>query len=186
MYNSSNNFISSLPQEIQPTSAWLFNCIANKHADAMDNYPEPAILPREESDKQEAEALTSILPLILEQNEFEETYSDAWWYKLKSGTAVYGIFWNPKKLNGLGDIEIKPIDLLNLFWEPGIKNIQDSRNLFNIAKIIFITLITDKPTVSPQPAVTKPDGIIAIFGQRFFAPRLPYPITKCRNSENNC
>lgn len=118
--------------EPYPTSAWLFNSIANKHADAMDNYPEPAILPREESDKQEAEALTSILPLILEQNEFEETYSDAWWYKLKSGTAVYGVFWNPKKLNGLGDIEIKPIDLLNLFWEPGIKNIQDSRNLFNI------------------------------------------------------
>ena len=115
-----------------PTSAWLFNSIANKHADAMDNYPEPAILPREESDKMEAETLTSILPLIMEQNEFEETYSDAWWYKLKSGTAVYGIFWNPNKLGGLGDIDIKQIDLLNLFWEPGVKNIQDSKNLFSV------------------------------------------------------
>lgn len=28
-----------------PASAWLFNAIANKHADAMDNYPEPVVLP---------------------------------------------------------------------------------------------------------------------------------------------
>ena len=34
-------------QTIQPTSAWLFNCIANKHADAMDNFPAPNVLPRE-------------------------------------------------------------------------------------------------------------------------------------------
>lgn len=29
------------PNEVQPTSGWLFNCIANKHADAMDNFPSP-------------------------------------------------------------------------------------------------------------------------------------------------
>ena len=28
----------------QPVSAWLFNSIANKHADMMDNYPEPNVL----------------------------------------------------------------------------------------------------------------------------------------------
>lgn len=30
-----------------PASAWLFNSLANKHADAMDNIPEPTVLPRE-------------------------------------------------------------------------------------------------------------------------------------------
>ena len=40
-------------QQVQPTSAWLFNCIANKHADAMDNFPSPNVLPREEGDKGE-------------------------------------------------------------------------------------------------------------------------------------
>ena len=29
----------------QPASGWLFNSIANKHADAMDNYPAPNVLP---------------------------------------------------------------------------------------------------------------------------------------------
>ena len=71
-------------KDIQPTSAWLFNCIANKHADAMDNFPSPNVLPREEGDKAEAEMLSSIIPVVLDQNEFEQTYSDVWHYKLKA------------------------------------------------------------------------------------------------------
>ena len=118
-------------KDIQPTSAWLFNCIANKHADAMDNFPAPNILPREEDDKAEAEMLTSIVPVILDQCEFEQTYSDVWMYKLKTGTGVYGVFWDKAKLNGLGDVSIRKIDLINLFWEPGITDIQESRNLFH-------------------------------------------------------
>ena len=119
-------------EEVQPTSAWLFNCIANKHADAMDNFPSPNILPREESDKGEAEMLTSIVPVVLDQCEFEETYSDVMNYKLKAGTGVYGIFWDSSKLNGLGDITIRKIDILSLFWESGITDIQKSKNIFHL------------------------------------------------------
>ena len=118
--------------EVQPSSAWLFNCIANKHADAMDNFPSPNILPREEGDKAEAEMLTSIVPVILDQCDFEETYSDVMNYKLKMGTGVYGVFWDKSKMNGLGDISIRKIDLINLFWESGIMDIQKSRNLFHV------------------------------------------------------
>ena len=114
----------------EPTSAWLFNSITNKHADAMDNFPEPVVLPREQNDEQSAKILSSILPVVLEYNDFEQTYSDNWWEKLKHGTAAYGVFWDPEKDNGLGDIAIQEIDLLKLFWEPGITDIQKSRNLF--------------------------------------------------------
>ena len=114
----------------EPTSAWLFNSITNKHADAMDNFPEPVVLPREQNDEQSAKTLSSILPVVLEYNDFEQTYSDNWWEKLKHGTAAYGVFWDPEKDNGLGDIAIQEIDLLKLFWEPGITDIQKSRNLF--------------------------------------------------------
>ena len=119
--------------DVQPTSGWLFNCIANKHADAMDNFPSPNVLPREEGDKAEAEMLTSILPVILDMNDFEKTYSDVWNYKLKTGTGVYGVFWDSSKLNGLGDISIEKVDLINLFWESGITDIQSSRNVFQVA-----------------------------------------------------
>lgn len=122
----------SSTQEVEPSSAWLFNCIANKHADAMDNFPSPNILPREEGDREEAQRLSSIIPVILDQNEFEETYSDAWDYKLIKGTGIYGVFWDKEKLNGLGDISIKKMDILNLFWEPGITDIQKSRNFFSV------------------------------------------------------
>ena len=119
----------------EPTSAWLFNAILNKHADAMDNYPEPVVKPRERSDEGSAKILSSILPVVLEHNKFEDTYDDNWWEKLKHGTAAYGIFWNNSKENGLGDVDIRPVDLLKLFWEPGITDLQESRNLFIVDMI---------------------------------------------------
>lgn len=82
------------PGDPQPTSGWLVNCILSKHADAMDCYPEPTVLPREPGDRAEAAKLTRILPAILKKNQFKRTYSSAWWYKLKSGCAVYGVFWD--------------------------------------------------------------------------------------------
>lgn len=119
-------------EEIAPASAWLFNCIMSKYADYMDAYPEPNILPREEGDKQEAKILTSIVPVVLEQNGFYKVYSNKSWKILKDGSAIYGIFWDGQKLNGLGDISIKNVDFLNLFWEPGIVDIQDSDNVFHV------------------------------------------------------
>jgi len=116
----------------EPVSAWLHNSINNKHADIMDNYPEPMVLPREESDDPAAKTLTSILPVVLEYNKYEQVYSDAGWYKLKQGCAAKIIAWNPKKNNGVGDIDIRRVDLLNLFWEPGISDIQESRDIFHV------------------------------------------------------
>ena len=118
------------PDDPQPTSGWLVNCILSKHADAMDCYPEPTVLPREPGDREEAAKLTRILPVILKKNQFKRTYSSAWWYKLKSGCAVYGVFWDAGKLGGLGDISIRRMDLLNLFWEPGVTDVQDSEHFF--------------------------------------------------------
>ena len=120
-------------QQVEPVSAWLLNAIANKHADAMDNYPAPNILPREKADVEEARRLSDIVPVVLEQTGYEGTYSEAWWDKLIGGTAIYGVFWDSGKLNGLGDIAVEPVDVLNLFWEPGITDIQDSANVFHLS-----------------------------------------------------
>jgi len=117
---------------VEPSSGWLFNCIANKHADAMDNFPSPNILPREASDIAEAKMLSAIVPVVLQQNDFEEVYDNVWDYKLKAGTGIYGVFWDQEKLGGLGDITVRKVDILNLFWESGITDIQASRNLFHV------------------------------------------------------
>ena len=112
-------------------SGWLHNVIVSKHADAMESYPEPNILPREEGDRAEAKILTAIIPCIMEQNKFEKTYSDAMWQKIKAGTGVYKIVWDASKLNGLGDISIEKVNLLNIYWEPGVTDIQKSRYFFH-------------------------------------------------------
>ena len=118
------------PEDVRPASGWLVNCILSKHADAMDCYPEPTVLPREPGDRQEAETLSRILPVLLKNDRFRRTYSKAWWDKLKSGCAVYGVFWDNEKLHGLGDVSIRSMDVLNLFWEPGVTDIQESEHFF--------------------------------------------------------
>ena len=118
------------PLDFQAKSAWLHNVIVSKHADAMEAYPEANVLPREKSDREEALRLTAILPCVLEQNHFEQVYSDNAWQKLKTGTGVFKVTWDPEKLGGLGDIRIERVNLLNLFWEPGVTNVQDARHLF--------------------------------------------------------
>ena len=122
----------SKKQQVEPVSAWLLNSIANKHADAMDNFPAPNILPREPGDVMEARQLSAIVPVVLEQAGFEATYSEGWWDKIIGGTAIYGVFWDGSKLGGLGDIAVEPVDILNLFWEPGVTKIQNSANVFHV------------------------------------------------------
>lgn len=118
--------------EFRAKSGWLHNVIVSKHADAMENYPEPLVLPREPGDREQADMLSDVLPVVMEQARFEQVYSDAWWDKLKTGTGVYKITWDPDRNNGLGDIGIERCDLLGVFWEPGVRDIQKSRYFFHV------------------------------------------------------
>ena len=117
---------------VDGTSAWLSNVIMSKHADAMDAYPTCSCLPHEPGDQQEAQMLSSIIPVVLRQAKFERTYSDVWWYKLKFGTGCYKVIWDGSKLGGLGDIDIRKVNLLNLYWQPGVEDIQDSAYVFHV------------------------------------------------------
>lgn len=139
----------------EPASAWLVNMILGKHSDACDNYPRPVCLPREESDQQQAQELSDIIPVILQQNHFDQVWSDVWWYKLKGGTAVFGAFWDPEKLGGLGDVTIQKIDILNLFWEPGIGDIQDSRYVFHVKLVDNDVLEEEYPELKDNLKIGK-------------------------------
>ena len=126
-------------------SGWLHNVIVSKHADAVESYPEPNILPREQSDVPEARNLSAIIPCVLEQNHFEQTYCDVMWQKLKTGTGVYKVVWDGAALNGLGDIAISRVSLLNLYWEPGITDIQKSRYVFHTELVSKDLLLSQYP-----------------------------------------
>lgn len=133
-------------------SGWLHNVIVSKHADAMEAYPEPNILPREEGDREEARMLTAIVPCVLEQNDFETTYSEGSWRKMRGGTGTYKVIWDKNKLNGLGDIAVEYANILNLYWEPGITNIQKSRYFFH-------TELCDKDILEQKYPEQLKDGV---------------------------
>lgn len=120
-------------QDRPSNTGWLWNCIVGKHADAIDSFPEPVILPRMQDDKEEANRLSKIVPVVLDINGFEQTYNDTSWQKMQEGTGVYGCFWDSSKLYGMGDIAIKKVNILNLYWEPGISDIEDSKNVFYVS-----------------------------------------------------
>ena len=133
-------------------SGWLHNVIVSKHADAMEAYPEPNILPREAGDRGEARMLSAIVPCVLEQNDFETTYSESNWRKMRAGTGTYKVIWDKNKLYGLGDISVEYANILNLYWEPGVTNIQKSRYFFH-------TELCDKDILEQKYPEQLKDGV---------------------------
>lgn len=133
------------PRDDRPASGWLFNVLMGKHADGIQAYPEANLRPREQTDALEARMLSQIVPCILEHNDFEQVYSDTLWDKVQSGTLIWSVLWDSSKLGGLGDVAICGVDVLNIFWQPGIKDIQDSQNVF------FVRAYDKRDLVSRYP-----------------------------------
>lgn len=125
-------YIDGKQEQTSFATPWLFNCILSKHADVMDSYPAANCLARQRDDTEEAKKLSSIIPVVHAQNDFETTYSDLAWYTLKHGGGIYGVFWDGAKHGGLGDITVRRVDFLNFFWEPGVSDIQKSANVFHV------------------------------------------------------
>lgn len=130
-------------EQPQPKSAWLTNVILSKHAARMDAYPEATVLARERSDEAEAQLLTQIIPCILDMCEFKRTYSQVGWDKDISCAGAYCITWDVTKHNGLGDIDIAPLDIMNLYWEPGVTDIQQSMYVF-VVKLVDTKVLQEQ------------------------------------------
>ena len=118
---------------IEVGSGWAVNSILNKHADIMDSFPKPNVLAREADDEEEANILSKILPVIEEHSDAEVVYSQAGYDFLLDGTAVTAVLWDTMARDGMGDIKKTNIDIHNVFWQPGIDNIQDSKYFFHVS-----------------------------------------------------
>ncbi len=140
---------------VRPTSAWLESSICNKHADLCDAQPACVVLPREPGDEEEAARLSDILPVISDRCAFGETYSAGAWSKLRHGVAAYGVFWNPALESGLGDIDIRRVDVLNLFWAPGVRDIQESPHLFLVGLEDTAALLARYPRLADRRAAVE-------------------------------
>jgi hypothetical protein len=118
---------------VEVGSGWAVNSILNKHADIMDSFPKPNVLARESDDEEEANILSKILPSIEEHTDAEYVYNQAGYDFLIDGTAITAVLWDSMAHDGMGDIKKTNIDIHNVFWQPGIEDIQDSKYFFHIS-----------------------------------------------------
>ncbi len=157
-----NRYEGSSENLPEPASAWLFNALATKHADLADSYPEPCILPREESDEADAASLSAIVPVILEQNGFEEVYSREGWNLIKNGMGCFGVFWNPSAEFGLGDISIREIDIRRLYFDLTVSDIQESSDVFYEQRTDLSKVISRYPEMAGKIAADAYGKVIII------------------------
>lgn len=118
-YNAQTN-------ELASSTSFVFGAIENRYADAVDNYPVVNLLERTIGDEHTAKILSKIVPVQLDMSGFKKVYKSNWRKKLKYGTAVYGVFYDEEK----GDIEIRAVDLLNIYCDMHVSDVQDSKFLF--------------------------------------------------------
>ena len=128
-----------------PAGAQLFNSLENKIADIYDNLPECAFLARSQDDEKTAALLTDVMPAILENANVENAFVAVTREKVVCGTGIYSVTWDQHKRGGLGDLSIKSVSPLNLYWEPGITDIQDSPHLFYVYNVENETLKAEFP-----------------------------------------
>lgn len=114
----------------EPTTNYLMSNILNKHADFMDSYPKPNLLPEEQSDESLAELMTSIVPTVIKRNKYKKVFSNAMYTKLKQGYCYKAVTWDPGAASGMGDIKVNELDVVKVYTEPGIKDIQDSKSIY--------------------------------------------------------
>ena len=118
---------------VEVGSAWAVNSILNKHADFMDSFPKANVLAREADDEEEAQILSKILPAIEEHTDAEQVYNTAGYDFLIDGTAITAVLWDPMAHDGMGDIKKTNVDIHNVFWQPGIEDIQQSKYFFDVS-----------------------------------------------------
>ena len=131
--------------EPEPTTAYLFNSMCNKHADAMDTYPETVCLARSRDDEKVASELSAVIPAMKEDCKYLKVYSRKWWDKIICGTGVTGAFWDFHKNGGAGGVEIRRISILNLFYKSNIEDIQKSPYVFEVELVEREQLIEEYP-----------------------------------------
>ncbi len=125
--------------EMNCDTPFIFAGIENCRADAIDNYPNANVIEREPEGTEVAELLSKVVEAQLEISDFKTVYKENIRNKLKYGTAVYGVFYDEPS----GNIDIRSIDILDIYVDMHIPDIEDS-------KFVFITAAVENDILKEQ------------------------------------
>lgn len=138
---SYSRYAETVKAHMSCDTPFIFSAIENARSDAVENFPVPNILERSEEGSEIAEALTKVIPAQLEMSGFKRVYKENARNKYKYGTAVYGVFYNDIK----DTIDITAVDILDIYVDMHLSNIQDSQFLFVSAAIDNDVLVEAYP-----------------------------------------
>ena len=115
------------PQRVKPVVNYIFTTIESMMPYLTSNVPDPVVLPVQPDDEEVARDLTKIVKIILEKNKIRDVLQLAERARLKFGTAIWKVYFDPTKLNGLGDIAFEVVDPVNFFIDPNeVNHIQNA------------------------------------------------------------
>lgn len=121
-----NKTVPELQGEMECNTSFILSAIENVCADASESYPEANILERSPEGQKGAEALSKLIPVLLDYTNFKKLYKDNTRSKTKYGTAIYGVFFDDKT----GDLDIRSVSIFDIFVDMHLEDIQDSAFLF--------------------------------------------------------
>jgi len=112
---------------IQPTINYIFTTVESLMPYLTSNVPDPIVLPIHPDAEETASDLTKIVKIILEKNNIEKSLQLGERQRLKFGTSIWKVFFDPTKLNGLGDVSFEVVDPVNFFIDPNeVDNLQNA------------------------------------------------------------
>lgn len=115
------------PDRVKPTTNYVFTTIESLMPLLTTNVPDPTVLPVQPEDEEVSRDLTKITNIILQKNGIEKALQIGERVRLKFGTAIWKVYFDPTKLNGLGDIAFEVVDPVNFYIDPNeVDNLQNA------------------------------------------------------------
>lgn len=137
--DSYEHLTTGLSTEMECDTPFVFAAIENCRADAIDNYPAANVIERDPEGTKAAQLLSKVVEAQLEICDFKAVYKENIRNKLKYGTAVYGVFYD----RDTESIDIRSVDLLDIYVDMHVPNIEDSKFVF-ISAAVENSLLREK------------------------------------------
>lgn len=116
--------------EPQPVTPVIFSTLENMLADIMDNYPSPIILGEDREDSDVATRLGKYIEYVLKRRGYKRIYRDKCREMLKKGMSVQEIYWDTELYGGLGDVNIKNVEIDSFLWDDSVSDLQLGKACF--------------------------------------------------------
>ena len=114
-------------------STVIHSTVESLVADCNDSFPEPYILPQEKNDRLFAEQLSAITRHVLDKREYDITFTQKNRRLCIDGLAIQEVYWDKSLYNGLGDVNIRPVNAVNFYWDTHTDDIQEGRSVIKVA-----------------------------------------------------